>query len=1491
MNARSRLKSLHGVSAPDPLSSLVLDAGGIADLVFGNQTVELDREDGRPLALLSADALEVDLSDPQQRQFGDYELLEKIGEGGMGVVYRARQASLDREVAVKLLAAGPWASRDFIERFRREAQNAARMQHPNIVAIYEVGDVDELHYFSMRLVHGGSLATILKQEGKLEARRAAHLLRTIAEAVDYAHRLGVLHLDLKPANVLLDDNGDPHVADFGLARRLEQCLVADNNEISGTPSYMAPEQATAGPQKITPATDIWGLGAIGYELVTGHAPYLGKTPHETLKLVVEGQLRNPRRYVPQLPRDLEAILLKCMAYDTAQRYASARDLAEDLARFQNGYMVKARPLNTLQRSARWAQREPKIVTAVLFALFALMIGLATTTAQWRRANTNAQHAETQRELATKTAAESSERLWDGRRDAALRQMRDGQGFAALPPLVANIEEKQAAGKGAESSVERREIGMIEHQGVNLIDRIIIPDANPMATALSPDGSLLAVTLNDLSVRWYDTATLTERGRLELLDYLAPDQVPILPRFIDDHRLLVFGEWFDFLPNPSTSGGVLVDLDRKEAVAPPKQFADLVDISWSSDGRHALLHDSHGHVQLWQVEPWRPLSALAPELPMVGTFWVLDPQLRYAIQFGRNMSELRVFDPRHLDTLRPLPMPSHESFSAWAASRDRALLAVGTSNGQIFLIDMHKLSVRQVPGPLGSRVSWLNFSEDDAWLAAARSDGSALAYDVASGAQLHAGQIRADFDATRVYIDHRSRLLVLSGQIAGGAGDTQIWRLPQTSPMLGEPAHLIASPPRSARAGPYWLSAAPNTGLLASAGMDGEVRLWRLPRPTALQAMPPLLTSDNLYSDGDHVVDVDYDRLRVISTAQGKATAWLPLPPPIVFAQLTADSKTLVAVARTGLHVLDAATLKPRLPVIALEETPQSMSVGGDGRLAVLGFDRNSPKGFGERLEAYDLLDGKRLDHGDVVVKAPLRQMSLSTDATRLLATGPIDGATQVFDARTLELLGAYPHDPTQPVIWAAFTPGARHVWMVARNVDDTQADNADLMLWDLDSGRIVEKRHVAGVYPIGIAAIGDKPLIAGRDRLMLDPGATDEHIVTGLHGGEATTSFAVSHDGQVVAHAFGNGVQLYATADLAPIGPPLQTQAGQMGIVGSLAFSGDDRHLLAMLTPNISHAWRLWPIGISQRSPGQLHADAALLAPRDAGPRILSMADADERARLRARDIGPPYALDARPQFAVARWLGPNPIPARDPAAGQFQIDLGDAYNRAPNSQINVMNSVIPAFSDTPFGLVRLGGIDYDWRGALELRQDGGGQSVGTEYRFALPQNVRGLRVPAQPIAAFHVLLFAPESVPEPRQRVYANVRLHYRDGSQAVLPLRTQREVKGWTDTDRPTPIGWIMCDPSRTLGLLRQYMYNDPRLPNPHPEKIVSTLDVETVPHAWSTPVVFAITAEPFDKAQDRPVIPGANSRIDNRVSGTGRDAMARNGKLHSSTNGEKP
>ncbi len=330
----------------------------------------------------------LDLSDPEQRRFGDFELIERIGEGGMGSVYRAHQTSLDRDVAVKLLSAGPWASADFIAMFKYEAQSAARLHHPNIVAVHATGEQEGLIYYAMELVRGETLDHCLDREHALAPRDAAVLTRTLAEAADYAHRLGVLHLDLKPSNILLDHTGTPKIADFGLARRLGGGLSVENEQVLGTPSYMAPEQADPRHGVLTAATDVWGLGTILYECVAGSPPFLAPTAEETLRLVREGRVRRLSRSA-NVHRDLEAICAKCLARSPLQRYVTARALADDLGRYLEGRPVRARPLNVWQRFGHWTQREPRLAFAVAGVAFTLVAGIVATSLQWQRAERNA----------------------------------------------------------------------------------------------------------------------------------------------------------------------------------------------------------------------------------------------------------------------------------------------------------------------------------------------------------------------------------------------------------------------------------------------------------------------------------------------------------------------------------------------------------------------------------------------------------------------------------------------------------------------------------------------------------------------------------------------------------------------------------------------------------------------------------------------------------------------------------------------------------------------------------------------------------------------------------------------------------------------------------------------------------------------------------------------------------------------------------------------
>ena len=319
------------------------------------------------------------------RDFGDYELLEEIARGGMGIVYKARQKSLDRIVALKMLLFGPQASPEFAKRFRAEAVLAASLQHPNIVAIHEVGVHEGQQFFVMDYVAGPSLARLVGHE-PLPARRAASYLKTVAEAIHYAHERGILHRDLKPSNVLIDANDQPRVTDFGLARRFEgDSQVTLTGQVLGSPNYIPPEQALGKRGKVSRQSDVYALGAMLYHLLTGRPPFQGETLTDTLQQVLNAEPLAPRLLNPSLPRDLETVCLKCLEKEPARRYATAQALADELGRFLNGQPVLARPMGPTGKIWRWCHRQP--VRAGLSAALVLtfLVGLADILWQLNRA--------------------------------------------------------------------------------------------------------------------------------------------------------------------------------------------------------------------------------------------------------------------------------------------------------------------------------------------------------------------------------------------------------------------------------------------------------------------------------------------------------------------------------------------------------------------------------------------------------------------------------------------------------------------------------------------------------------------------------------------------------------------------------------------------------------------------------------------------------------------------------------------------------------------------------------------------------------------------------------------------------------------------------------------------------------------------------------------------------------------------------------------------
>lgn len=401
---------------------------GIARSGFSNQ--------GSPEAMLWDD---LDLDDPDDRRFGDYDLLERIGRGGMGVVFRAHQFSLGREVALKFIVGGLASNTRAVAQFLAEARAAARLHHPHIVPVFEVGTVDGMHFFSMPLLRGQTLAERIAI-APMSQKGSVNLLLKLGAAVEYAHSLGLLHLDLKPANVLFDEHAQPLIGDFGLARHMDETGGVDAQEVSGTPAYMAPEQieirqietgqidpgkGEAGMHRLDERTDVYALGAILFELLTGAAPHRQEDAR-TLGSAITGD--SPLRADPiarlrpgpktldrpavdpsafdrlSVDKDLAAICMTCLQRDPQARYQRVADLNADLARYRDGNTVSVRQPRWRERVARSLQRNPAITLAISFAIAALIVGLATTTWQWRRADRERVEANRQQQLANAQAA-------------------------------------------------------------------------------------------------------------------------------------------------------------------------------------------------------------------------------------------------------------------------------------------------------------------------------------------------------------------------------------------------------------------------------------------------------------------------------------------------------------------------------------------------------------------------------------------------------------------------------------------------------------------------------------------------------------------------------------------------------------------------------------------------------------------------------------------------------------------------------------------------------------------------------------------------------------------------------------------------------------------------------------------------------------------------------------------------------------------------------
>ena len=552
------------------------------------------------------------------RYFGDYELISEIARGGMGVVFKARQVTLNRTVAVKMILKGEFAGPQDVQRFRAEAEAAGNLDHPNILPIHEVGEHEGQQYFSMKLVEGESLGNKLSENPHPAIHSLVELLSRIARAVHFAHQRGILHRDIKPANVLIDQDGTPYITDFGLAKRVEgDSTLTQSGAIVGTPSYMAPEQAR-GERQLSTGVDVYSLGAILYEIITGQPPFKGSSVVDTLIQVREKEPENPRKLNPNADRDLSVVALKCLEKDSARRYESASALADDLDRWCRSEPILARPIGSLERGRKWVRRNPVVATLVTLLGIAVVSG---TTLSTFFAIQSAHQA---------YLAEWNER--DALDNLSLVTQKEGELREALKRVTNEQERTQKA--NAAYSVERRAAyvsgmgqaanewaGNYPSRMMQLLDAVpsdlrnwewhhlqriahaysreLTGITNTHAiVGFTKDGGLL-VTHDNNSVRVWDFAT----GKV-IRDFDAHSEDVMAAAIHPDGKRAASCSYKSFHVGNSPWGGEVViwEIETGKVLRTFAQDHDgVMSLTFSSDGKKIATRGHDSTVRLWEVE--------------------------------------------------------------------------------------------------------------------------------------------------------------------------------------------------------------------------------------------------------------------------------------------------------------------------------------------------------------------------------------------------------------------------------------------------------------------------------------------------------------------------------------------------------------------------------------------------------------------------------------------------------------------------------------------------------------------------------------------------------------------------------------------------------------------------------------------------------------------------------------------------------------------------